>query len=320
MNRLRNPAILLAAFLQLMPFCRTFCTSPPAASMFAIILRWTVGASAALGAFDSVSGASSVYFTSPTNATGFVGQFFTHTNMLGGGLGTDPGANILAAPLPPGLTNKMYDLYNRTPVQIYSVISGVPTTPTNNMKLTLIATHPAFTGTPSTNLYITILAGSGPTITNHPGNFTNVAGGNALFSVVAGGTPPLSYQWRRSGTPLPGATTSSLSLTNLRLSQAGAYAVVITNAVNALTSNPAQLAVTLPAQPGITPLPPAGNRFQFSFTPVVGLTNMVLTNGTPDGSAWATLTNIPPPTSTAPITVATPMGNSPQFFRLRIEP
>lgn len=319
MRPLRNPAILLAALLQLAPLCRTACMSPPAASTFAIIFRWTVGASAALGAFDSVSGAST-FFVSPTNATGFVGQYFTFTNMLGGALGSDPGAQVLTTTLPGGLTNRTYDLFNQKPIKVYGVISGFPTTPTNNMRVTVIATHPSFAGTVSTNIYITILAGSGPTITNHPAGVTTVAGDNASFSVLAGGTAPLRYQWRLNGAPLSGATASALNLANTRMSQAGAYTVVITNFVNAITSNPAQLVVQSPPPPPMTLLPPTGNQFQFSFAPVVGLTNAVLTSSSPDGSGWATFTNIPPPTSAAPITITTPMSSAAQFYRVRVVP
>lgn len=68
--------------------------------------------------------------------------------------------------------------------------------------------------------------------------------GAASFSVVADGKPPLAYQWFFNGTNvLAGATNTLLRLTNVQLSQAGNYTVVITNMYGATTSSPAVLSV-----------------------------------------------------------------------------
>src|SRR5438034_1291554 len=42
-----------------------------------------------------------------------------------------------------------------------------------------------------------------PVITNHPVNQAVVWGGNAIFSVMATGVGPLTYQWQLNGTNLP---------------------------------------------------------------------------------------------------------------------
>ena len=55
------------------------------------------------------------------------------------------------------------------------------------------------------------------------------------------GQGPLSYQWRFNGMDLAGATRSTLILTNVQLSQAGWYSVVLTNVYGSVTSSPAQL-------------------------------------------------------------------------------
>ncbi len=53
----------------------------------------------------------------------------------------------------------------------------------------------------------------------------------AAFSVVAAGDAPLSYQWRRNGTDIPGATSASYTLDPTAGSDSGAtFDVVITNA------------------------------------------------------------------------------------------
>ncbi|HXY00822.1 MAG TPA: immunoglobulin domain-containing protein, partial [Candidatus Limnocylindrales bacterium] len=48
-----------------------------------------------------------------------------------------------------------------------------------------------------------------PTITTQPQNQTVNFGQTATFSVVASGTPPLSYQWNKNGGAISGATSSS---------------------------------------------------------------------------------------------------------------
>src|SRR5256885_14133591 len=45
-----------------------------------------------------------------------------------------------------------------------------------------------------------------PSITTQPASQTVTAGQMATFTVVATGTAPLSYQWRKSGTAISGAT------------------------------------------------------------------------------------------------------------------
>ena len=68
-------------------------------------------------------------------------------------------------------------------------------------------------------------------------------GGQAQFTVLASGQPPLHYQWEHNGTSLPGATTSTLSLSNLQPTDAGAYAVRVTDVLGSTTSPPAILVV-----------------------------------------------------------------------------
>ena len=70
-----------------------------------------------------------------------------------------------------------------------------------------------------------------PVITAPPLNQSQVRGLDATFTVGAGGTPPLSYQWQFDGTDLPGATGSNLKVTNVQAEDLGIYSVIITNAV-----------------------------------------------------------------------------------------
>ena len=80
-------------------------------------------------------------------------------------------------------------------------------------------------------------------IAKQPTNQTVSEGGMAVFSVLAGGTPPLRYQWNFSGTNLPSATNSSLILSNIQSGQAGNYSVVVTNDAGVTNSVVADLVV-----------------------------------------------------------------------------
>src|SRR5207249_4912283 len=76
-----------------------------------------------------------------------------------------------------------------------------------------------------------------PVIDIQPKPLTNYAGLPAKFSVVAHGTVPLAYQWKKGGTDISGATNSSYTIPSLALSDAGDYSVGITNGVNPATNS-----------------------------------------------------------------------------------
>ena len=85
---------------------------------------------------------------------------------------------------------------------------------------------------------------AGPTITVQPASLTTAINGTATFSVTAVGTEPLSYQWRKGGSELLGATASTLVLAGVSATTAGSYDVVVHNSIADATSSPAVLTVT----------------------------------------------------------------------------
>ncbi len=82
-----------------------------------------------------------------------------------------------------------------------------------------------------------------PTITTQPVSVTSAAGQNVTFSVTAAGSPAPTYQWARNGTNITGATSSTLTLSNITLANTGVYTVRVTNSVGAVSSNAAVLAI-----------------------------------------------------------------------------
>jgi uncharacterized repeat protein (TIGR03806 family) len=92
-----------------------------------------------------------------------------------------------------------------------------------------------------------------PAITTQPQNQSVTLGSNVTFSVIAGGTAPLNYQWMFGGTVIPGATSTSYTRAAVQFSDAGSYSVLVTNIAGSLASSPAALTVNVP--PSI-PAPP----------------------------------------------------------------
>lgn len=93
----------------------------------------------------------------------------------------------------------------------------------------------------------------GPMITAQPMSMAVNLGADVSFSVSASGAVPLSYQWRKDGSPISGATDVTLQLNGVETPNAGSYDVVITNSVSSVTSDAAILTVIEP--PMITSQP-----------------------------------------------------------------
>ena len=82
-----------------------------------------------------------------------------------------------------------------------------------------------------------------PVITAQPASQTNALGTTATFTVTAGGSAPMSFQWSFNGTNLNSATNTTLTLSNVQFSQAGTYSVLVSNAAGSTNSASATLSV-----------------------------------------------------------------------------
>ena len=84
----------------------------------------------------------------------------------------------------------------------------------------------------------------GPSIAMQPLSTTVAAGQNATFSVIAGGSPTLTYQWRRNGTNIPGATSASYTTLATTFADNGAgFTIEVSNSIGNAMSNPATLTI-----------------------------------------------------------------------------
>ncbi len=97
--------------------------------------------------------------------------------------------------------------------------------------------------TTSSNAVLTV--GYAPSITGQPQSQEVAQGTNVVFTVIAGGTVPLSYQWSFNGVALAQATNSSLTLTNVQATNNGSYSVIVSSPFGLTLSSNAVLTVDL---------------------------------------------------------------------------
>jgi hypothetical protein len=95
----------------------------------------------------------------------------------------------------------------------------------------------------STNAAATLTVGYPPSVTAQPQNVEVIQGSNAMFSVTAAGTGPLSYQWYFYGAALMQGTNSTLILTNIQATNSGLYSVVVSSPFGSILSSNAALSV-----------------------------------------------------------------------------
>lgn len=110
----------------------------------------------------------------------------------------------------------------------------------------------------TTSAAATLTVYAPPAIQTQPLNQICGAGANLTLNVVANGTTPLYYQWLKDGTALLTATNSSLTLTNVQVTDSGGYSVALTNWLGSLTSSVATVVVSN-YPPTITAQPIGGN-------------------------------------------------------------
>jgi len=89
--------------------------------------------------------------------------------------------------------------------------------------------------------------GAAPAIIRQPQSLSLFVGQTATFTVKAISADPMTYQWRKNGTAISGATASTLVLTNVQTTSQASYDVVVTNSFGSTTSTAASLTVAVPS-------------------------------------------------------------------------
>lgn len=124
---------------------------------------------------------------------------------------------------------------------------------------------------PEAILALYLGSGAPVSITAQPTNQFMLLGSTnttVTFTVGAAGSPPLHYQWFQNGTPRSGATNASLVLAPASGSDLGSYFVIVSNAINSVTS----AVVTLTYSSG--PVVPAAQNLLVGGTATFTLTGM----------------------------------------------
>ncbi|MCX6924267.1 MAG: hypothetical protein NT154_13800, partial [Verrucomicrobia bacterium] len=88
----------------------------------------------------------------------------------------------------------------------------------------VVLTNP--NGSVTSRVDVLTIQASPPAIFTQPASVARCEGVSATFSVTAGGTEPLFYQWRKDATPIAGATASSYTINLVTAADAGNYDVV----------------------------------------------------------------------------------------------
>jgi len=182
------------------------------------------------------------------------------------------------------------------------IIPGVELADVGNYSVRITNPETGFAfNTPSSSL-------TGPVVfTLQPQSQALRPGSNVTFRVVATGAGPFTYQWRFNSIALPGATSDTLIVTNLHLSDDGAYTVAVSNSYGQFLSSEAKLTILVKPVITVQPLsqtvvsggsvtfsvvvdgnpPPFGFRWRKDG---VAQTNIVLN----DKTSFFTVTNIQP--------------------------
>lgn len=255
------PAALLVTLLQRTPVLRLLSAAPavPGAAPAAQLVR-SVLTVASLGAVHSLAGATTFVATQsgrtivrasssanqPTireNATGTAGTAISAVGFTYTGTPSSPQYYAVTGRLPDGLTF-VPALRNGVVNSGAPVISGTPTVG-GSFTVYVQGYGSGGYGLPEAITFQIAggASGTAPAFTTQPLAQTATVGGSVTFTAEAGGTPAPTYQWRRNGVNLAGATNATLTLSAVQSTDAGNYSVIATNTVGNATSATVTLTV-----------------------------------------------------------------------------
>jgi uncharacterized protein DUF1573/Ig-like domain-containing protein/immunoglobulin I-set domain protein len=118
------------------------------------------------------------------------------------------------------------------------------TTSDSGSQFTVIVSNSAGSVTSNVAALTVNSTGIGPSITSQPTSQTVTAGQTATFSVTDWGAAPMSYQWKKNGVSISGATSFSYKTPAMSVSDSGSqFTVLVSNSVGSVASNIAVLTV-----------------------------------------------------------------------------
>ena len=258
---LHLPGAVLVALLERTPAVRVATTAGSAlsASPLGAVARSVFTGVASLGAVHALAGATQLSLSRPAPITGTVGTAITPLAIATTGSPT-PAESYRITNFPPGLTVAGVN-GNGIVNTAVAVISGTPTVAGNFSAQVIVYEFTGAQGDKFGPVNIAFNISNGvtipPAITAQPASQTVVAGASATFSAGASGTPAPTLQWKRNGGNVSGATTATLTLTNVQSSNEGRYTLVATNPAGTATSDEAVLTVVENVAPAITQQPTA---------------------------------------------------------------
>jgi hypothetical protein len=271
-RRLHLPGLLLLALLQRTPVLRLAAWGGPglAAAPVAALLRSAALAFGSLGAIHALAGATTFLAqqgqtvvvkdgdppkinlpVAATVGTPIAPVLFTVVGAL------TPPASFVVTNLPPGLvaatsTGRVANSAGLLDNVQTGLITGTPTTAGTFTASILTYEFPGGEATRGNetvgpNFIVFVVSGGAaavaPSFTLQPIAENVAPGSTVTFTAAAIGSPTPSYQWRKDGGNLAGATFASYTIPSVSAADAGVYTVVATNSAGAKTSNPATLTV-----------------------------------------------------------------------------
>jgi hypothetical protein len=214
--------------------------TPDSGSTFKVVVSNTAGTVTSVAATLTVNAAAVApsITTQPASQTLTAGQTATFTVVAGG-----------TAPLSYQWQKNGVNLVGATAA---SYTTPATTTTDSGSTFAVVVSNTAGTATSARATLTVNAAAVAPTITTQPASQTVTAGQTATFTVVAGGTAPLSYQWQKNGANIAGATAANYTTPATATSDSGStFRVVVNNTAGTVTSAAASLTVNPAPVPGI---------------------------------------------------------------------
>lgn len=274
---LHAPLFLLVLLLQRAPVLRLFAGTSPDFGLRAGDLLKSAFALAALGAVDTVAGATTFNSApvAPTTATpgstGVGGTFSVSSpveesfglSFTVSGSPASVGSWKVSGSLPPGIgVNGGAATASGVVVNGFKLtLSGTPAS-AGSYTLTVGAYENSNAGGRGASVTCRVkISGvappAAPVFATEPASRTVAAGSNVTFTAVVAGSPAPTLQWFKDDEPLPGKTAATLTLVAVQPAAAGGYRLVATNdsAPGGVSSATATLAVN--HAPIVASAPPA---------------------------------------------------------------